>query len=178
MKQFFINLGLVYLGGFSFYCAVMLYFNRPSLRHQLAVLHNVNDENVAYSNRLNSTIRDLRDAAVEQGNLISMYDEAADDSRREIERITNRNAWQAKTIKQAHDQVAHHEITINEYRKLLKDAQVAVCDAQTEIRNAQEALEFLKSELEMAERRLVQLRLEHEATVSYYKQQVAGSTRV
>lgn len=178
MKQFFINMAIVYLGGFMFYVAVMLWFNRPNLRRQLAWVTECNDRNVSYSNVLNATIRDLRDAAVEQSNLISLYDEAAGDSRREIERITNRNAWQAKTIQQYIEQIGHHELTIKEYRKLLADAQVAVYDAQTEIRNATEALEFLKSELEMAERRIVQQKLENEATVSYYKSQVAGSTRV
>lgn len=143
MKTFMINLGLVYLGGFSFYVAVVLWFNRPNLRRQLRVLHNINDGNVAYSNGLNATIRDLRDAAVEQGNVISMYDEAAGDSRRKINQLEH--------------QVAHHEITINEYRKLLKDAQDAVCNAQDEIRKATEQIEFMKSELVMAERQLERL---------------------
>lgn len=143
MKTFFINLGIVYLGGFMFYCAVVLWFNRPNLRRQLAVLHNLNDGNVAYSNGLNATIRDLRDAA--------------EDSRREIERITNRNAWQAKTIEQNLETIGHHELTIKEYRKLLKDAQVAILDAQTEVDNATKQIEFMKSELVMAERQLERL---------------------
>ena len=157
MKSFMINLGLVYVAGFVFYGGVILWFNRPTLRHQLAVLHNLNDSNVSYSNELNATIRDLRDAAVEQDNVISMYDEALGDKRRELEASNNRNVWQAKTIEQAHDQVADHELTIKEYRKLLKDAQVAVLEAQTEIKNATEAIEFMKSELIMAERQLERL---------------------
>lgn len=143
MKTFMINLGLVYLGGFSFYCAVMLWFNRPNLRRQLRVLHDLNDSNVSYSNELNATIRDLRDAAVEQGNVISMYDDAAGDSRRKINKLEH--------------EVAHHEITIKEYRKLLKDAQDAVCNAQDAIRKAEETIVFLKSEVEMAERQLERL---------------------
>lgn len=157
MKQFFINLGIVYLGGFMFYCAVVLWFNRPSLRRQLAVMTHRNDNNVSYSNVLNAQIRDLKDAAIEQDNVISMYDEALADKRRELEASHNRNAWQAKTIEKAHDQVAHHEITIKEYNKLLNDSRHAVLEAQVEIRNAKEALEFLKSELVMAERQLERL---------------------
>lgn len=178
MKTFMINLGLVYLGGFSFYIAVVLWFNRPSLRRQLRVLHNLNDGNVAYSNGLNATIRDLGDKlqqnaytikelteanqtcwfdAIEQGNVISMYDDAAGESRREIERLQNRNTLQVKRMHQLSDEVAHHEITINEYRKLLKEARDAVLEAQVEVRKSTEALEFLKSELVMAERQLERL---------------------
>ena len=164
MKQFIINLGIVYLGGFMFYCAVMLWFNRPNLRRQLAWVTECNDLNVSYSNTLNATIRELTDInqrcyldAVEKDNVISMYDEAAGDARREIERITNRNAWQAKTIQQNLETIGHHELTIKEYHKLLKDTQVAVLEAQTEVRNATEALEFMKSELVMAERQLERL---------------------
>ena len=206
MKMTMVNLGLIYIGGFVFYCAVVLWFNRPNLRRQLRVLHNLNDSNVSYSNGLNATIRDLRDAAVEQGNVISMYDEAAGDSRRKINKLEN--------------QVAHHNITINEYNKLLNESQTAVNEAQVEIRNAAEALEFLKSEVEMAERRVESLNRQYivqveqnvtdmqiekeftnnviarnvelankndqltlkcednEATIAYYKSQVEGSTRV
>lgn len=136
MKTFFINLSIVYLGGFMFYCAVMLWFNRPNLRRQLAWVTECNDHNVSYSNELNATIRELTDMnnacyldAVEKDNVISLYDEAAAERRCEVD-------------------------------------------------NLNKELEFLKSELVMAERRSVQQKLENEATVSYYKSQVAGSTRV
>jgi chromosome segregation ATPase len=206
MKQFFINLGLVYLGGFSFYCAVVLWFNRPNLRRQLAVMTHRNDNNVSYSNVLNAQIRDLTDMnqrcyldAVEQGNVISMYEQYDRDHRREVSDLneqlvdymnrdySNKNALltleskyarlvdvnqkdfdtiadMRKRLADAHHetgkqrkQVEHHEITIKEYRKLLADTQVAVHDAQTEIRKAMEQIEFMKSELVMAERQLERL---------------------
>ena len=199
MKQFIINLGFVYLGGFVFYVAVVLWFNRPNLRKQLAVLHNLNDGNVAYSNGLNATIRDLRNDAVEFQNVISIYDDAAGDSRRKIEDlekelvdymnrdIANKSALlrleskydnlvrvnqadfdtiakMRSNLADAHretskfrKQAEHHEITIKEYNKLLNEARDAVNESQVEIRNAKEALEFLKSELVMAERQLERL---------------------
>ena len=218
--QYYLMVGTGLLGAVLLIALVVGYYYFQEFRNNFAVLHNVNDGNVAYSNGLNATIRDLRDAAVEQSNVISMYDDAAADRRREVDGlnkelvdymnrdISNKTALLSLECKydrlvevnqkdfdtianmrerlaDAHGetgkqrrQVEHHEITIKEYIKLLNDSRDAVCDAQTEIRNATEALEFLKSELVMAERQSVQQKLENEATVSYYKSQVAGSTRV
>jgi chromosome segregation ATPase len=183
--QYYLMVGTGLLAAVLLIALVVGYYYFQEFRNNLAVLHDVNDSNVSYSNALNAQIRDLTDMnqrcyldAVEKDNVISLYDEAAGDARREIERITNRNVWQAKEIKSLEAKVVRHEDTMKDYNKLLNESHAAVLEAQVEIRNATEALEFLKSELEMAERRLVQQKLENEATVSYYKSQVAGSTRV
>lgn len=199
MKQFIINLGLVYLGGFMFFMAVMMWFNRPTLRHQLAVLNDLNDGNVAYSNALNAQIRDLTDMnnacyldAVEKDNLISVYDEALKEKREEVEfHLKHISDWAAaketlqskynklveinqkdfdtitdmrQRLAEAHaetgkqrKQVEHHLLTIQEYNTLLNDSHVAILGAQDEVRKATETIEFLKSELVMAERQLERL---------------------
>lgn len=192
MKQFFINLAIVYLMGFSLYMAIVVWFNRPSLRHQLAVLHNLNDGNVSYSNALNAQIRNLTDmnqrcyldavekdkeiefhlqhisdwaAAAEESQayketLQAKYNKLVEINQKDFDTITDMRQRlaeaHAETGKQR-KQVEHHLLTIQEYNTLLNDSHVAILGAQDEVRKATETIEFLKSELVMAERQLERL---------------------